>query len=350
MSGTSLDGLDIIYCHIWEENFKWCYNIKKTKSVLYDQKTTDSLKNAIHLSATKLLELNNRYGIWLGEQVKEFINDQNIKVDFISSHGHTIHHQPENGFTYQIGSGQHLANASSHKVICDFRTNDVAIGGQGAPLVPIGDSLFFSMYNFCLNLGGISNISFEKDGKRIAYDVGLANMPLNYITQKHGLKYDNQGQMAKKGSINENMLKELNDLDYYKLTYPKSTGYEWFSTHVIPIIESYKDPMENLLRTVIEHNCIQIVKALKQESLHKNVQIFVTGGGALNNFYVKILQSKLENDISLIIPSKELIEFKEALVFALMGVLRIENKVNVLSSVTGASKDSSSGVVFLPQS
>lgn len=348
MSGTSLDGLDLAYCHIWQTNTGWDYKIKQTKSVAYNLEMKLALKKAIHLSALDLLLLNNTYGTWLGKQVKQFIEEFQLEIDFISSHGHTVHHQPKKGLTYQIGSGQHIANASGYKVVCDFRINDVALGGQGAPLVPIGDQLFFSTYDFCLNLGGISNISFQKDNKRIAYDIGLANMVLNYSTQKINIPFDKGGKLAKKGKINKELWNKLNSLEYYKLPFPKSTGYEWFSKKVIPIIEATNDNVENLLHTCIHHICQQIAIQVLPIFPHKKSSMLVTGGGALNNFLIETLQLKLGNQVKLVPTNKTLIEFKEALIFALMGVLRVENKVNALSSVTGAKRDTSGGVIFLP--
>jgi anhydro-N-acetylmuramic acid kinase len=348
MSGTSLDGLDLAYCHIWEKDDSWNFRLKETKSISYDPKIKAQLKEAIHLPADQLLILNNRYGKWLGQKTKEFINEFNLEVDFISSHGHTTHHQPDNGLTFQIGSGQHIANTSVHKVVCDFRTNDVALGGQGAPLVPIGDQLFFREYDFCLNLGGISNISFESKGKRIAYDIGLANMILNYITGKIKLSFDDRGQLARKGTLNQQMYDALNALKYYKLPFPKSTGYEWFLEKVVPIVELTKDSIENLLHTSVHHICEQIsIQVEKHVHKEENI-IFVTGGGALNDFLMETLKKKLKDSANIVQSNNELIEYKEALVFGLMGVLRMENKTNVLSSVTGAKSDSSSGVIFLP--
>jgi len=227
MSGTSLDGLDLAYCHIWQEGTNWKFKIGETKSISYTKEMQDKLKNSIFLTADELLIFHNSYGTWLGNEAKKFIDENDLVLEAIASHGHTTHHQPENGLTFQIGSGQHLANASGQKVICDFRTNDVALGGEGAPLVPIGDQLFFGAYDFCLNLGGISNVSFEKDGQRIAYDIGLANMVLNHITRKNGLDYDEGGQLARSGSVNSGMFERLNALEYYKLPIPKSIGYEW---------------------------------------------------------------------------------------------------------------------------
>ena len=348
MSGTSLDGLDLAYCHIWKSEDLWDFEIKHTQSIPYTLEMQERLKNSIFLSAEELLQFHNTYGIWLGEQTKSFIDEHNLEIDFIASHGHTTHHQPENGFTFQIGSGQHLANTSGQKVVCDFRTNDVALAGQGAPLVPIGDQLFFANYDFCLNLGGISNISFEKNGVRMAYDIGLANMILNHITAKIDLAYDQGGAMALRGNINAEMLEKLNNLAYYRLPFPKSIGYEWFVSQVVPIVDKTKDSIENLLHTAIHHICEKVAQQIQTNSSKTESSLLVTGGGALNTFFMKTLQEKLGTGIKMIIPPQILIEYKEALVFALMGVLRSENEVNVLCSVSGAKHDSSSGVVFLP--
>ena len=348
MSGTSLDGLDLAFCHIWEVNSHWNYTIKETKSVSYSTKMLSKLQNSILLPSVELLSFHNTYGIWLGQQTKKFIDQYNLDVDYIASHGHTTHHRPEMSLTFQIGSGQHLANASGQKVICDFRTNDVALRGQGAPLVPIGDELFFNTYDFCLNLGGIANISFNQNGERKAYDVGLANMILNHITRKKGLDYDNGGALARKGNVNTKLLKQLDSLQYYRLSYPKSIGYEWFVEQVVPLVDSAKDAMENLLCTAIHHICKQIAIQVKANSKKNDSSLLVTGGGAFNDYLIEILQQELGSHTKVIVPEKKLIEFKEALVFALMGVLRIKHNINVLCSVTGAESDSSSGVVFLP--
>ncbi|WP_430426620.1 anhydro-N-acetylmuramic acid kinase [Maribacter litoralis] len=348
MSGTSLDGLDLAYCHIWQKKEAWQFEIKETKSIKYSSDMMNTLKNAIDLSAEKLLELHNTYGTWLGEQVLNFVNENSLQVDYIASHGHTTHHRPEMGLTFQVGSGQHLANACGIKVICDFRTNDLALGGQGAPLVPIGDRIFFSQYEFCLNLGGISNVSFEVKDKRIAYDIGLANMILNYITRKVDLEYDEDGNLARKGQLNHTMLEKLNSLKYYLLPHPKSIGYEWFLEEVVPIVEETEDTLENLLHTSVHHICDKVAQQIELNFKTKNQQLLVTGGGALNSFLIETLQEKLGETTKVVVPEKIIIEFKEALVFALMGVLRIEQLTNVLSSVTGAKKDSSSGVLFIP--
>jgi anhydro-N-acetylmuramic acid kinase len=348
MSGTSLDGLDLAFCHIWQAGTNWKFKIKETKSVSYSPEMQGKLKDSIFLPAEELLSFHNSFGTWLGEQSKIFVDEHDLSVECIASHGHTTHHRPEMGLTFQIGSGQHLANASGLKVICDFRTNDVALGGQGAPLVPIGDKLFFNEYDFCLNLGGIANISFDQNGARIAYDVGLANMILNHITRQNGLDYDKGGQLAGSGQVNSGLLKKLNALDYYRLPYPKSTGYEWFVEKVVPLVDTTDDRMENLLSTGIHHICEQIAVQVKVNSRQSENTLFVTGGGALNDYLMQSLQDKLGIATKVVVPDKKLIEFKEALVFALMGVLRMNGETNVLHSVTGAERSSSSGVVFLP--
>jgi len=348
MSGTSLDGLDLCYCHITKDKDQWAFGIKETKSISYSDDIQSELKDSIYLKADELLKFHNTYGTWLGKQAKEFISHKQLDVDFIASHGHTTHHQPKNGLTFQIGSGQHLANESGCKVVCDFRTNDVALGGQGAPLVPIGDQLFFAEYDFCLNLGGISNISLEQKGKRIAYDIGLANMILNYITRKIDLAYDIGGELARAGSINQNMLDRLNGLKYYLLPHPKSIGYEWFVEEVVPIVDITDDTTENLLHTSIHHICEKVAQQVKLNSGKSTSSLFVTGGGALNHFLIEVLQEKLGKCTKVVATEKKLIEFKEAVVFALMGALRMEQEINVLKSVTGAKRDSSSGVVYLP--
>jgi len=351
MSGTSLDGLDIAYCHIWEENGKWNFSIKETAEIDYSDEMREYLKNAIHLSEENHEQLHKDYGIWLGQQSKLFIDELGEEVDFIASHGHTSHHRPEDGVTFQLGDGQLLANTSDMQVVCDFRTKDVSLNGQGAPLVPIGDKLLFHDYDFCLNLGGISNISFEKDGERIAYDIGMANMPLNYITHKMGLAYDENGKLARSGKLDPTLLQKLNNLEYYQLPYPKSTGYEWFTSEIVPLIEASKISNEDLLHTFIHHNCEQIAFVAHK---HKNSgksksKLLATGGGALNQFFMDTLQNKLGNNIEVVVPGKKLIAYKEALVFALMGILRLEGKTNVLKSVTGATSDSCSGKVFFPE-
>ena len=348
MSGTSLDGLDMACCHFWQEDGQWEYKIIAAKTVDYDESLLLQLKNAVLLNPEDLSQLDHEYGTYIGKEARAFLQNENLSVDIISSHGHTVHHRPEEGFTLQIGSGQHLANSSGLPVVCDFRTKDVSLGGQGAPLVPIGDQAFFNKYTFCLNLGGISNVSTDLDGKRIAYDIGISNMLLNYLSLKVALPYDKGGALARTGKLDKESLAKLDALSYYDLPVPKSTGFEWFKEDIIPIIESSSLPVEDLLQTAVHHISGQIANQLNALVKSQSSTVLVTGGGAYNTFLIEMLRTKLDPQIDIVIPSSDLVSFKEALVFAFMGLLKMKGQINVLCSVTGASKDSSSGVVYHP--
>lgn len=350
MSGTSLDGLDMAYCHYTFDDNKWNYDIVYTKHIKYDEIRQKQLKEAIHLPVIELLELHHSYGKWLGEQVKEFIDSNALDVDFVASHGHTIHHQPQRGITYQMGSGQHLSNVCQKPVVNDFRSGDLALDGQGAPLVPIGDRYLFSEYDFCLNLGGISNISLEENGIRIAYDIGIANMVLNYLCQKIGKQYDHNGDIARKGTLNRNVFNELNALPYYSSNYPKSTGYEWFTAEICPIIDNAEDKVENLLCTSVHHIAHTIAQAIGSHKTAKiNPQMLVTGGGALNTFLIETIRRYVSNGFEVVVPERKIIDYKEALIFGFLGVLRKRKETNILHSVTGAKRDSCGGVFYFPQ-
>ncbi len=347
MSGTSLDGLDLAYCHFFQRNNQWGFELVQSKSVSYSTELESKLKNAVSFSAEELLQFNVEYGTYLGNQVKAFINEQSLEVDFIASHGHTVFHQPKKGFTLQIGSGQALAIAAETKVISNFRKKDVAFGGQGAPLVPIGDQLLFGDYVACLNLGGIANISFNAGGKRVAFDIGMANMLLNHLANKKGLTYDESGEIAASGAVDSELLNQLNSLSYFALPYPKSLGYEWFLSDVLPIIENSNLSVEDKMATSVEHEAIQICNVLKNE-VNSTGNVLITGGGAFNSHLINRIKSLSPKEFNIIIPDAKTIEFKEAIVFGLMGVLREREEPNCLKSVTGASIDVSGGEIFLP--
>lgn len=346
MSGTSLDGLDIAFCEFQVQKGSWTFGLKAQKSVPYDKSLHQALKSSIRLSALELLLLNNEYGKWLGEQVNIFVAENDLQPDIVASHGHTVYHQPQKGLTYQIGAGQEIANACGLDVICDFRSLDVSLGGQGAPLVPIGDQWLFGGYEFCLNLGGISNMSFEKNGERVAYDIGIANMVLNHLTAQIGKSYDENGHMAKSGNRDEGLFRQLNDLPYYHHPFPKSTGYEWFCEEVVPIVDSVDMAMEDKLCTCVHHIAYQVSEAVKNNTSNTSSKLLITGGGALNSFLMEVLQHYLQEKVKVVIPARDIIEFKEAIVFAFMGALKLTGQPNCLKSVTGAKRDSSGGVLF----
>ncbi|WP_339696102.1 anhydro-N-acetylmuramic acid kinase [uncultured Roseivirga sp.] len=347
MSGTSLDGLDMAHCSFRKENDRWRFSLNKSTCIEYNLEFQEKLKRSIELSALDLLLLNNEFGKWMGEQAKIFIAENQLEIDFISSHGHTVFHQIDKGLTYQIGAGQELANTAGQKVICDFRTLDVTLGGQGAPLVPMGDELLFSDYDFCLNLGGISNASFRINGMRKAFDVSPANMLLSHTLKSTGKSFDDGGKIARSGKLVEPLWNALNALDFYPQPFPKSLGYEWFRDEMMPLIDDSQASVEDQLHTAIHHIAFQISESLKPYAT-ANSKMLVTGGGVKNLFLVEMIQHYLGNSIEVVIPETSVVDFKEAIVFAFMGVLRSENEINCLSSVTGASRDSSSGVTFYP--
>ncbi len=345
MSGTSLDGVDLVYTKFIKDN-EYSFEILKTETVNYSEKWKKLLIEAFNYSGEKLVKLNVDYGNLLGDLINKFIHKNNIKkIDFIASHGHTIFHQPEKNYTLQIGNGAEITAETKIKLICDFRIQDVALGGQGAPLVPIGDQHLFNDYRYCLNLGGFSNISFDKDGERVAFDICPVNIVMNHYTRKIGKEFDDGGKMASGGILNNNLLSELNNLPFYKDDKPKSLGYEFIADTVIPIIDKYNLPIKDILRTFIEHVAIQLADVLNRNSIMMKVnKVLITGGGAFNDFLIKRLKSL--TSVNVIIPDKEIIDFKEALIFAFLGVLKDQNEVNCIKSVTGARKDHSSGVVY----
>lgn len=339
MSGTSLDGLDIAYVKFTNES-DYQFEILAKATIDYTDAWRNRLQNAIDLNPEDLKKLDVEYGTFLGDQVVEFIQDYQIEhLDFIASHGHTVFHQPEKGITKQIGDGQQIADITNHQVVYDFRTQDVVLGGQGAPLVPIGDRLLFADYDACVNLGGFANISFEQNDERIAFDICPVNVVMNHFSRKLGYEYDDKGNLAKEGTINFKLLELLNQLDFYKKTPPKSLGIEWVHQEIFPILNQF-DSSKDVLRTFLEHIAIQIAKVT-----HKFNTILFTGGGVYNDFLMEKVRENSQSKID--IPNSDIVNYKEALIFAFLGLLRLENKPNCLSSVTGAKYDHSSGKIVI---
>ncbi len=342
MSGTSLDGIDLAAVEFTVLNQNWSFNILNKETVSYSEVWVNQLKEAVTFSEEKLNQLNENYTFLLGGIIKDFICKYNLQdIDAVCSHGHTILHQPQNEFTLQIGNLPKIAEIVGTKIVCDFRVQDVKLGGQGAPLVPIGDRILFSQYDYCLNLGGFSNISFEGKNNRIAFDISPVNTVLNFYANKLGLDYDDKGEISRSGNLNSNLLNELNALEYYSKSFPKSLGFEFVKEIVLPLIEKYSIAIEDKMQTFTEHIAFQTAKSIPV----KNGKLLITGGGAYNIFLIERMQFHLST-MKLIIPDSELLEFKEALIFALLGVLKLRNEINVLGSVTGAKMDHCSGVIF----
>ena len=338
MSGTSLDGVDIAFCKFVFDN-NWQFEIIHAETIEYPGEWFDRLTKLPEANAESRTLTNVEYGHYLGKITKDFIDRNKITPEFISSHGHTIFHQPEKHFTLQIGDGASIAAETGLPVVYDFRSLDVARGGQGAPLVPVGDKLLFSEYRYCLNLGGIANISFDDKGKRIAFDICPVNQVINYLSNECGKDFDDKGIIASTGKLNPELLDILNDLEYYSQLPPKSLGKEWVEEYIFPILKSFSIPVEDKLRTFSEHIAQQISKILKTG----NGKLLITGGGAYNDFLIRRIRYYTKNEI--VVPDKILIEYKEAMIFAFLGVLNIRGEVNCLRSVTGAREDSIGGVV-----
>lgn len=343
MSGTSLDGLDLAYCD-FEYDGNWHFAIKKTRCVSYDDSWRSALAAAHQIPKDALQKLDVDLGIFIAEQINDFLNDAGFSTpDLVCSHGHTVFHDPANKFTLQIGSGADIAQETGIICIYDFRSLDVSLGGQGAPLVPIGDELLFSEYDACLNLGGFSNVSFRRNDERIAFDICPVNIGLNPLAQQLGLPYDENGNIARTGSVDQLLLQKLNTLPIYKDSSQPSFAREWLERSFLPLVNSSNAKTEDLLSTLTEHAAIKIAEVLNKSL--GNSSVLVTGGGVRNAYLMERIQTLSEAKI--IIPNDELIDFKEALIFAFLGVLRLHDKTNVLSSVTGAERDSSSGVIHV---
>jgi len=334
MSGTSLDGLDLALVRFFDGGKK--YELFSALTINYSQDWSFRLKESRKLSKNELEDLSLEYGSFIGQQVISFLNGKE-KPDLISSHGHTVFHQPEKGITLQIGDLNKIASVSGITTVGNFRSMDVSKGGQGAPLVPIGDDMLFSEYDYCVNLGGISNYSAINEGKRIAKDISPCNIISNILSEKLGVEYDKNGDFGRVGKIQKSLLYKLNRWPYY--VNGKSLGIENIENNFIPILDNYSCAVEDKLRTYYEHIGQVIGSCLKGQM---NKALF-TGGGVKNSFLMNCIGKY--SDSTVVVPSNEIIDFKEAIIFGLLGYLRIKNKINILSSVTGASSDSSSGDV-----
>ena len=341
MSGTSLDGVDLAHVRLWNSSGKWQYELLECETIAYSSEWKDTLSTAVALSPGELPALDSKYTSLLGGIISSFIAKHDLTIDAVCSHGHTVLHQPQQGITLQIGNLPQLSEIIQQKVVCNFRVQDVALGGQGAPLVPIGDRLLFSDYDFCLNLGGFSNISFESAEKRLAFDISPVNTVLNFLAGKLGLDYDDRGALSGSGSLHDDLLVELNALPFYRMPFPKSLGIEFVHESVLPLIGSFTCSTEDKLRTFTEHIAMQT--ALAMPALKGSM--LITGGGAYNDFLISRLKNYLPK-AELHVPDKLLLEYKEALIFAFLGLLKLRGEINVLSSVTGASLDHSSGMIF----
>jgi len=364
MSGSSLDGLDIAYVEFLEEGGKWSYEILQADCYPYTGEWITKLKEAIQLPAKEYQLLHTAYGHYTGQQVNQFIEQHQLqyKVALIASHGHTTFHMPEKKMTAQLGDGAAIAATTQLPVVTDSRAHDLAICGQGPPPVPLGEKMLLGDYQFFLNLGGIANISLnagtQTDSAYIAFDVCPANRVLNMLVAELGKDYDDGGQIAASGRVDTALLERLNALDYYRLPYPKSLANDFGTDVVYPLIKESGCGVKDSLRTYVEHIVIQIKKSIADSLprtpdsrlLTPDSRLLATGGGALNTFMIQRLTEQLkELGVEVVVPNKRLVNYKEALVMAFIGVLRWRQEYTVLASVTGAARDSIGGALWIGQ-
>lgn len=342
MSGSSMDGVDLACCDLSWDGHNWEYKILAAETIPYNDELLLKLEHACNWDREEIDKLDLELGAYYAKLLNRFHQNKRLQPDYIASHGHTILHDPDEGITLQAGNGKIMAEGTGTTLINDFRSEDVAQGGQGAPLVPLGDRLLFSEYEGCLNLGGFANISCESgNGERIAYDLCPANMALNWVASLEGKAYDKDGAMARKGGVSEELLQSFNQLDFYAKPAPKSLGREWFLEQLLPLLQASKLSPVDLMATLAEHIVQQISRGINDAGIGTTL---ITGGGALNQFLIQRL--KEYTDTTLVIPEESLLNYKEALIFALLGILKIRGEINCLSSVTGGHKDISAGRIY----
>ncbi len=341
MSGTSLDGLDIALCrfHVNKNNIKG--KIIKALTIKYTPERKDKLSNAHKLPFPDFCILHNEYGKFIGTEVKKVLNKYYFNPVCIASHGHTVMHNPLKKLTVQVGNGAYIAAETNIDTVSDFRTLDVALCGNGAPLVSTGDMHLFSEYESCLNLGGFSNITILKGKQPVAFDICPVNIILNMLSQREGVDFDKHGLLAKKGNLILPLLTELENIKYYHQAKPVSLSREWTEQYILPKINKRTEQTSDLLKTFVLHIASRISYVLNKYTL-KNC--LVTGGGAFNKFLIENIKNKTETE--LIIPDNTLVKYKEALIFAFLGLKRLQSQINVMSVFTNAKTDTSSGVIW----
>lgn len=345
MSGTSGDGLDLAFVN-FEHNKDWSFQIERAETYSFPQDLGKKLLTSHFLNGLELAQLDVDFGKWMGDQVRNFCEKHQLNPDAVASHGHTVFHQPSSGLSLQIGNGWALHRASGQKVISDFRMLDVQLGGQGAPLVPIGDQLLFPEVDFCINLGGISNISMEHEGKRIAFDSSPFNLLLNDEAKKLGKPFDESGDISRTGEVNLTLFEALNRIPFYSKKSAKSLGREDMEREFFPLIAKSGLSPADTLSTLVEHFAYQIGSVIRTFSQKETPSILLTGGGAYHRYFVERLDHYLKHKWIQEDADSELIEFKEALIFAFLGVLKLRNEINCLASVTGASRDNCGGTIY----
>lgn len=346
MSGSSMDGVDIAYCELTLNQNAWSYAIPYAETIPYDEKWRVRLSQLRSQVSLTYVKTDVYYGHYLGQITNNFIKKHNLAPDLIASHGHTIFHYPETRITAQIGDGAAISAVTNLPVVNDFRRIDLANGGQGAPLVGIGDQLLFNDYDYCINLGGFANISGLINQILTAFDIGPCNIPLNRVARDLGQSYDNDGLIASKGTINYDLLQALNNIPFFNQKPPKSLNRDWINQDFWPVVRNFNDINPNdKMKTLVDHIAFQIAQGIHQFDNQNglNKKVLLSGGSALNPVLVDHIQTHTEAKI--IVPEKQIIEYKESLIFALLGILRVHNMTNILGSATGSNINAVGGAL-----
>ncbi|MGB0167057.1 MAG: anhydro-N-acetylmuramic acid kinase [Luteibaculum sp.] len=339
MSGSSLDGLDLALSEYTLNQEKWSFKILHRDSIELPDNLKELLKTSTSLSGEDLVLLDITYGKWIASQLGDFLADY-PKPDVVGLHGHTVFHKPDLGYSLQIGSADHVAASVSCPVVSNFRQKNIALGGQGAPLVPIGDFHLFNDFDACVNLGGICNTTLLNRQDLLAWDISACNQVFNFLAHEMGQAFDKDGVIALSGSLDEDLLQALNRLSYYDLKAPKSIGNHWVKENFIPLVQRAKSSVPDKMHTVQRHLVDRICTELKSYGVKKAL---LTGGGAHNANFVQRLRD--QGDIEFIVPEKQIVDFKEAIIFGFLALLRILCKENILSSYTNSKFNLSGGSI-----
>ena len=340
MSGTSCDGLDIAHCLFYKKNNYWIFELINCIDIPYPKQIKDRLLNCSHLDALSLKILDLDLGEFFKNEISKFIQSSESKFDLISSHGHTVFHDPKKKLTYQIGNPFIIYSSIRIPVVFNFRELDVIMSGEGAPLVPYGDKKLFNEFDYCINIGGILNISKLYEKKLIGYDICPGNIILNKFSRKLRKEYDIDGRLSSSGNFNSTLFKVLNEIDYYKGEIPKSLDISYIEKIYYPLFTDI-DP-KDILHTYVNHIAYQINNAIQK----KKSRVLLTGGGAFNAHILKKISYYNKHDHKFIVPNKDIIIFKEAIIFAFLGFLKLLKKKNISKSVTGSNFSSSSGLII----
>lgn len=336
MSGSSLDGLDIAIATFASRD---TYDVVFNKHCALPSQLASELNKAASYNIKDYLELESKFTDFIAKELQNITN-QYQDINLIAIHGHTVHHDPDSGYSCQMVNAGRLASLTGLDVLADFRNQDIGLGGQGAPLAPIVEHLLGSQAAY-LNLGGIANISLHKSGSIVGYDVSPCNQLFNHFAKLNGLEYDDKGLLGRKGAIDQNLLNQWSALPYFQVDAPKSMDNQWLVHNFISTLED--DKSEDQCHTAYQFVSHQIAKSVIN-NLSEGDRVMCTGGGSYNDYLIQLIQDKIKSkSIQLVFPPKELIDYKEAILMSYMGYLYLNNKPNTLSSVTGASRSASVG-------